>query len=179
MCGMGELWRSIRRSMPKTSRVVAIDISAEMIRRAKSDWPFALKVEIADVLEWRYEPGSVDLVVSSFGLKTFDREQQAKLADCVAGLFRPGGSFSFVEISVPKSWILRLPYMFYLKRIIPILGRILLGNPDNYRMLGIYTQAFQDCEHFANCLSQAGLDVSPVNFFFGCATGVQGMKPRH
>jgi demethylmenaquinone methyltransferase/2-methoxy-6-polyprenyl-1,4-benzoquinol methylase len=35
--------------------------------------------------------------------------------------------------------------MFYLKHIIPGIGRLLLGNPENYRMLGVYTEKFGNC----------------------------------
>jgi len=73
---------------------------------------------------------------------------------------------------------LRAAYMFYLKWVIPLIGRLLLGNPDCYRMLGVYTQAFGNATHFAGCLRKAGLEVDPVSYFFGCATGVRGRKPR-
>jgi ubiquinone/menaquinone biosynthesis C-methylase UbiE len=78
---------------------------------------------------WEFEPASADVVISSFGLKTFDRHQQLQLSQRVADLLRPGGVFSFVEISVPRFWLLRLPYMFYLNHIIPWIGRLFLGNP--------------------------------------------------
>ena len=68
-------------------------------------------------------------------------------------------------------------YMFYLKWVIPLVGRILLGDPDCYRMLGVYTQAFENTAYFASCLREAGLEVIPVSYFFGCATGVRGVKP--
>jgi demethylmenaquinone methyltransferase/2-methoxy-6-polyprenyl-1,4-benzoquinol methylase len=67
--------------------------------------------------------------------------------------------------------------MFYLKRLIPIVGRVMLGNPDCYRMLGVYTQAFGNATYFAGCLREAGLHVVPVSYFFGCATGAKGIKP--
>ena len=114
-----------------------------------------------DVLTWNPPPAFADAVVSSFGLKTFDREQQRRLAHTVARLLKPGGTYSFVEISVPPFLPLRAAYMFYLKWLIPLIGRLLLGNPDSYRMLGAYTQAFDNATHFAGCLREAGLEPSP------------------
>jgi demethylmenaquinone methyltransferase/2-methoxy-6-polyprenyl-1,4-benzoquinol methylase len=55
---------------------------------------------------------------------------------------------------------------------------MLLGNPDCYRMLGVYTEAFDNTSHFASCLREAGLEVILVSHFFGCATGVRGFKPH-
>jgi len=115
--------------------------------------------------------------VSSFGLKTFTAEQQEQLARVVLRILRPGGTFSFLEISVPPFAWLRWPYLFYLSYIVPFIGRIFLGNPNNYRMLGRYTAAHRNCSEFANRCSSAGLVVSQTSFFFGCATGVTGRKP--
>lgn len=61
--------------------------------------------------------------------------------------------------------------------MIPLVGRLLLGDPACYRMLGAYTEAFGDASHFAECLRHEGLEVAEASFFFGCATGVRGVKP--
>jgi ubiquinone/menaquinone biosynthesis C-methylase UbiE len=177
MSGMGELWRSLSRRLPGSARVVGVDISPEMARRARRTWHFPVDVVVTDVLTW--QPGSAiaDVVVSSFGLKTLDREQQERLARKVAELLRPGGTYAFIEISVPPFLPLRLIYMFYLSWLIPIVGRIFLGDPDCYRMLGQYTQAFDNVGHFARCLDRAGLQGTTVSYFFGCATGARGIKP--
>ena len=176
MSGMGELWRSLGRGLPGSARVLAVDISPEMTRRAGRRQPFALEVRLGDVLTMELPAASADVVVSSFGVKTFDREQQRRLAGIVAHLLRPGGRYSFIEISVPPFAPLRVLYMFYLKYVIPFIGRLFLGNPSNYRMLGIYTAAFGDVSHFRTCLSDAGLDAEQVSYFFGCASGVRGRK---
>jgi ubiquinone/menaquinone biosynthesis C-methylase UbiE len=178
MSGMNELCRSIAPHVSPTVRVTAIDISPEMIRRARKAWPFQVEIRLDDVLTHHFEPACADAVICSFGLKTFDRSQQDRLAQRVAHVLRPGGVFSFIEISVPPARLLRLPYLFYLNRIIPWIGRLFLGNPANYRMLGVYTQAFGDCRHFAECLRHHGMEVSEASHFFGCASGVRGTKPR-
>jgi ubiquinone/menaquinone biosynthesis C-methylase UbiE len=177
MSGMGELWRSLSKALPASARVVGVDLSPEMARRARRTWHFPVEICVADVLAWDGPSEFADIVVSSFGLKTFDRAQQRSLAHKVAHLLRDGGVFSFVEISVPRFLPLRSVYMFYLKRLIPLIGRILLGNPHCYRMLGVYTEAFDNASHFASCLREVGLDVVFVSYFFGCATGVRGRKP--
>jgi ubiquinone/menaquinone biosynthesis C-methylase UbiE len=178
MSGMGELWRSLARSLDGSARVIGIDFSEGMAGRARRDWPFTLEMRMADALAPPESPGVADVVVSSFGLKTFNRDQQRVLAQRTAALLKPGGSFAFIEISVPPNPVLRFAYMFYLKRIIPLLGKLLLGNPGNYRMLGIYTEAFGNTAYFAGCLRAAGLQVAETSHFFGCATGARGSKPK-
>src|SRR5579872_6437125 len=178
MSGMNELCRSVAPHAAPTMRLTAIDISPEMIHRARKNWPFRVEIHFQDVLTWDIEPACADAVISSFGLKTFDRTQQQQLSQRVASLLRPGGVFSFVEISVPPARLLQLPYLFYLNRVIPWIGRLFLGNPANYRVLGVYTEAFGTCHNFAECLRRQGLEVTEVSYFFGCATGVRGTKPR-
>ena len=93
MSGRNELCRSIAPQVAPTVRLTAIDISPEMIRRARTTWPFQVEIQLADVLTWDFEPACADAVICSFGLKTFDRDQQDQLAQCVARLLRPGGLF--------------------------------------------------------------------------------------
>ena len=72
---------------------------------------------------------SADFIVCSFGLKTFNETQLGTLADEVVRLLKPGGVFSFIEISVPQN-ALRPAYMFYLKKLIPL--------PVSYTHLDVY-----------------------------------------
>ena len=148
MTGMGELCLDLARVVGPRGSIRAVDVSPEMCRRAsRTAARAACRTEVieADVLDCSIEPASADAAVSSFGLKTFSTEQTRHLAALVARFLKPGGRFAFVEISVPPNPWLRRPYLFYLNRVIPLVGRMLLGNPDNYRMLGVYTERFGDC----------------------------------
>lgn len=149
-----------------------------MCRRAeKLEFENQYRVIEADALACPLGDASVDRVFSSFGLKTFNGQQLSVLASEVARILRPGGRFSFLEISVPPNNLLRMPYMFYLNRVVPMLGRLLLGNPDNYRLLGRYTSAFDSCEDAGKRFSERGLSVELKSYFAGCATGIVGFKP--
>jgi demethylmenaquinone methyltransferase/2-methoxy-6-polyprenyl-1,4-benzoquinol methylase len=178
MSGMGELCPDLSVALGPEGRIIAIDISASMCQgaaRLKLRCPLELLQE--DVLAHGFEPGSADLVVSSFGLKTFSAQQVKALARVIAAALKPGGVFSFIEISVPSNRWLRGPYLFYLDRIIPLVGALFLGNPDCYRQLGIYTRAFGSCAQAARHFRAAGLETEERTFFFGCATGLRGRRP--
>jgi ubiquinone/menaquinone biosynthesis C-methylase UbiE len=180
MTGMGECWGFISDALEGRGELVAVDISPEMCRRARERQSAfdGLPIEVieGDVLENSLPDGSADAVLSAFGLKTFSKAQQRSLAFEVARLLRPGGTFSLLDVSVPRTPIMRIPYMAYLKYAIPLLGRAFLGNPDNYRLLGVYTQRFGDCTTLAEYLREAGLQVSAVSHFFGCASSLRGVK---
>lgn len=178
MTGMGELCSHLGRRLESRGELIALDLSPVMCRQAeKLTFESQFRVLEADALACPIEDGSVDNVFSSFGLKTFDSEQIDRLASEVHRVLRPGGKFSFLEISVPPNKLLRKIYMFYLQKVIPSLGRLLMGNPENYRMLGVYTTAFGNCRVAANLFVANGLQVEFRSYFFGCATGIVGRKP--
>ncbi|MBK9499076.1 MAG: class I SAM-dependent methyltransferase [Leptospiraceae bacterium] len=52
----------------------------------------------------------------------YNPEQLKTLAIETNRILKPGGKFSFVEVSKPESFILKFFYGFYLGNIIPILG---------------------------------------------------------
>jgi len=180
MSGMGELWPSIAPHLNEQGRILALDFSPQMCKRSSraAQQIKHLRIDIIeeDVLKNTIPNKSANVIVSSFGLKTFNEQQKRVLAHEVARILRPNGRFSFVEISVPSVWILRWPLMFYLRYIVPLLGRLFLGNPDNYRMLGVYTNRFQNGHSFMAYCSEAGLKAEVKNFFFGCATTVVGVN---
>ncbi len=78
---------------------------------------------------------------------------------------------------MPRNVLLKLPYAFYLKVIIPIVGRLFQGNSRDYKMLGVYTSAFGDSQDFSAMLQEAGLESNYEKLFFGCATLCWGTKP--
>ncbi len=180
MTGMGECWPLIARRLNGSGRIVGVDISPEMCVRARQmgarlpDQP--TDVLEADVLLADLSPNQADRVVSAFGLKTFSPDQQRVLAQRIAWLLKPGGTFSLLEISVPRARLLHAPYMAYLKRGVPLLGRLFLGNPDNYRLLGIYTERFENSRTVADALADNGLAVAYHELFWGCATVLTGRK---
>lgn len=181
MTGMGELCPDLLQMIGPAGAIQAVDISAVMCERAQqqvsAEHQSRLHVLQADALNCPVENESVDYVVSTFGLKTFNSSQLKTLAGQVHRVLRPGGQFAFLEISVPESQLLKWPYMYYLNNVIPLIGRLALGNPDNYRLLGVYTTAFQNCRQAADCFRSVDLQVEFQSYFFGCATGVTGVKP--
>lgn len=181
MTGMGEGWPAILRRIGPSGHLAAVDLSSGMLAHATSrrrrHGAFDISVTEGDVLDLPFEPGSADAVASLFGVKTMSEVQWTALAERLRTVLRLGGTFSFIEVSVPRWQPLRFLYMAYLKLAIPVLGRLFLGNPENYRLLGIYTERFGDCRRLAAILADAGLEATYAEYFFGCATGVWGRRP--
>lgn len=180
MSGMGETWGIISKYSKTNHNLTAIDLSAVMNLKAstKSDRYSNLEINIEqqNILNNSIKSNSAEYIVSSFGLKTFSKEQLRILAKEIHRILKPEGQFSLIEISRPKNTLLILPYMFYLKYMIPWIGRLFMGNSTDYKMLGIYCEKFEDCTVFQSYLKAEGLQVEMKKYFFGCATGVTGSK---
>lgn len=179
MSGMGELWPSIKKSEVTFKEINAVDISPSMNRIANNNKQRAggrTNILQQDILNNEIKSNSADIIVSSFGLKTFNSDQLYQLATELERILKPGGLYSFVEISVPANSFLRLFYLIYLKWIIPVIGFLFQGNSKDYKMLGIYTTKFISCKGFHNMLSDIGLESNYQELFFGCATITWGKK---
>jgi ubiquinone/menaquinone biosynthesis methyltransferase len=181
MSGMGETWEIVMPRIHEDGSLVAVDFSHEMCERARQQGAFKRNQNIVvleeDILNNTLPDGSADCIVSTFGLKTFSDEQKGRLAEEMWRVLKPGGQFSMLEISVPSNLLLRSLFMFYVKAVIPMIGALFLGNPDHYRMLGVYTERFENCGKIKEILATRGFEVQYQQHFFGCATSVAGWKP--
>jgi len=181
MAGTGEVWPHLLKRFPDIDAITAVDISSGMHRRAMERLHAHRAHKIAfiedDVLASDLPGDSADFLVSTFGLKTFNREQHAKLARLVARCLKPGGVFCMIEASDPKGWWLRPLYLFHLKVVLPLVERTLLKGAQDFSMIGTYSTNFGDASAVADMLRAERLDVEFKRFFFGCATAVAGRKP--
>ncbi len=181
MAGTGEVWPYLLHRLPSLGTITAIDISHRMHLEAveKLHGPYADKITHleANALQTDLPSEYADLVVSTFGLKTFDTDQQTILAKQIERILKPGGRFSLIEASDPKGWVLRPVYRFYLDQILPKIERFFLKGANDFSMIGTYTRNYQSSAHMADALRDAGLSVTLQKHFFGCATSVAGKKP--
>ena len=180
MTGMGECWKHILKTSNKDSKLIGLDFSTEMINRAEKNKGKFEKSNIEifkeNVFENSIANETADFIISGFGLKTFNDEQLGKLANEIERILKPNGKFSLIDVSVPKGKFLKPFYMFYLKNIIPILGKIFLGSQETYRMLGIYTEEFGNSKNVYQIFNKPEFEVEYVEYFYGCASGIKGRK---
>ena len=179
LAGMGETWRAVKTKFPN-AKLTALDFSSEMLKNAKtkSEKHFNNDVILVqqDVLKSNLPSDNYDIAICAFGLKTFNNEQLQALAAETKRILKTGGQFSFIEVSRPPSKILSLFYGFYLGQVIPVLGKLLLGNPAEYKMLWRYADKFVNVEKAAEIFKNQGLVIKTNSYFYGCSTGFSGHK---
>lgn len=180
LTGMGETWNSTKSKFPNSTLTV-LDFSEEMLKYAKQKNRHKFNNEITvlqeDVMNNDLPSNHYDFVTCAFGLKTFNSEQLQILATETQRILKKGGQFSFIEVSKPNNKILNALYGFYLGKVIPIFGTLLLGNAEEYKMLWQYTSRFENAKTASLIFSNTGLTTTFNSYFFGCATGFYGTKP--
>ncbi len=179
LTGMGETWTSTKYRFPN-SVLTVLDFSEGMLKYAKQKNTVKFNNDInilhQDILQNKLPDNHFDFVTCAFGLKTFSIEQLEKLAIETKRILKKDGQFSFVEVSKPNNMILKSFYGFYLGKIIPVLGKLLLGNPEEYKMLWKYTNKFENAKIARKIFDNAGFLTKYNSYFFGCATGFSGQK---
>lgn len=179
LTGMGETWTATKHKLPN-SNLTVLDFSDGMLlyakQKSKDKFNNEIKVLQQDILQNNLPSNHFDFVTCAFGLKTFNTEQLNLLALETKRILKTGGQFSFIEVSRPENTILNFIYGFYLGKVIPILGRLLLGNPEEYKMLWKYTNNFGNSKNATIIFKKVGLKTEYISYFYGCATGFCGQK---
>jgi tRNA (cmo5U34)-methyltransferase len=98
--GTGETARRVRAVHPD-ARLTAIDSSAEMLERARSEFPGG-DLRIAR-LEDALPDGPFDLVYSALAVHHLDGAGKRDLFRRVAAVLRPGGVFVLADVVVPDN----------------------------------------------------------------------------
>ncbi|MGH7652458.1 MAG: ubiquinone/menaquinone biosynthesis methyltransferase [Gemmatimonadaceae bacterium] len=108
----------------------------------------------ADAVDLPIESGSLAGAIVAFGIRNVAgldeslREARRVLA--------PGGRFVILEFSTPRMRILRALYLFYFRRILPLIGRFVSGHRTAYTYLPRSVANFPVEEELAQRMQSAG-----------------------
>lgn len=158
-CGTGDSTAAFAGRMKGRGRVWGLDFSQSMLERMQkkmSAAPFGSRIKICrgDALNLPFAGDIFDIVTSTFGVRNLV-DLPRGLAEMVRVL-KPGGTVGILEFVRPD----RLPAIarFYLKRIVPVVGRIVSRSPHNpYRYLADSIKEFASMGEFEEHLCTAGL----------------------
>lgn len=124
-CGTGDLCRDLAGA---GYRPVGVDLSAGMLRHARTDAPLLH----ADALVLPFADGALDGAVSGFALRNFVGLPPlfAELARAV----RPGGRIALLDVATPAHPLVRAGHAVYFGRVVPLVGAA-LSDAAAYRYL--------------------------------------------
>lgn len=101
-----------------------------------------------------YPDCSFDAVMSAFGVRNFENMHEG-LREMLRVL-RPGGMIMILEFSKPSWFPLKQIYGFYFRRLLPVIGRSVSGDPSAYSYLPDSVMSFPDNEEFLKLMTDVG-----------------------
>lgn len=159
---------------------LGLDLSKEMLtvgrkKIAKTPHKHITKLEERDAQDTGLCDECADLVTMSFGIRNVPDPEK-----CLREMHRlliKGGRAVVLEFSLPPLKILRAPYLFYLRHILPRIGALLSKDASAYTYLNQTIETFPHGEAFSKWMLEAGFTrVKRRPLTFGIATLYCGEK---
>jgi demethylmenaquinone methyltransferase/2-methoxy-6-polyprenyl-1,4-benzoquinol methylase len=173
--GTADLALAATSSQHRAKRVVGVDFSAAMlqigrdkVRRAGPLGPTVPAIDLirGDATRIPLRDAAVDATTIGFGIRNV--EQPGVACREIARVLRPGGTLVILEFSLPRSPALRNFYLWYFRKILPLIGRVISKHPSAYNYLPESVEAFPSPEAFSQQLRDAGFGtVRAVPLTFG------------
>jgi demethylmenaquinone methyltransferase/2-methoxy-6-polyprenyl-1,4-benzoquinol methylase len=151
--GTLDLAAEVARQHGFQGRVAAADFVVPMLQRGRAK-NRALRPVGADTLRLPFGDGSFDGAVVGFGIRN--------LVDVDAGLLelrrvlRPRARLVILDFTLPRLWPVRVLYLAYFRRVLPIIGRVVSKHTDAYTYLPNSVMEFPTPEALAERMRRAG-----------------------
>lgn len=160
--------------MKNEVKVIGIDISFDMLKvgmnkiKNKKFYPVTgsgYQIPIKD--------NSVDVVTSAFGIRNM-HDTETALKE-IYRVIKKRGRIVILEFSLPEN-ILRKPYLFYLRKIIPLIASA-FSVKSAYEYLGQSIEKFYKPSDFVRILQSSGFkNIKAIPISFGCVYLYVGEK---
>lgn len=169
-------------AQPGAKRVVGIDFAGAMLRVggdkvAASAAASRITLVRGDATRVPIAPHSVDAVTVAFGIRNVDDTQTA--VGEMARILRPGGRCAILEFAIPRTPLVRAAYLWYFKRVLPRVGRLVSRHHAAYAYLPASVGTFASPDEFVKILRHGGFEeVSAVPLTLGIVYLYMGRTPR-
>ncbi|RMH58095.1 MAG: ubiquinone/menaquinone biosynthesis methyltransferase [Candidatus Hydrogenedentota bacterium] len=160
-CGTGDVSLALIREADRL--VVGTDILPEMLlvaarktRRRQVSIPFV--AARAESLSFR--SGLFDAATIAFGIRNF-QDRSAALKE-IRRVLKNQGELLILEFSIPENLLFRNLYLFYFRRVLPWIGRLISRNSASYSYLPESVLSFPPPKAFAHHIESLGFRVLSI-----------------
>ncbi len=154
--GTGDLAIAYKKAVGSTGVVVGTDFCAEMLEPApEKSRKEGLRIvwEVADAMDLPYDDERFDISSIAFGIRNVDDPVTA-LSE-MARVVKPNGKVVVLEFGQPYG-LMKYPFRWHSKYVIPFLGGLISGNSDAYQYLPETSAAFPAGDRFLSLMKKTG-----------------------
>jgi demethylmenaquinone methyltransferase/2-methoxy-6-polyprenyl-1,4-benzoquinol methylase len=179
-CGTGDQLIALTASR-RVARGVGLDLAEQMldIGREKIDRSGLgqiLSLQTGDAENLPFDQSSFDAVTIAFGIRNMI-DVQRTLGEMLRVLKSKGRAL-ILEFSLPRRRLVRGPYLFYLRHVLPRLGALISGDNAAYRYLNETIETFPHGEAFCQIMRDTGFtNVTATPLTAGIVSIYRGDKP--
>lgn len=161
-------------------RVVGVDIAGEMLRRGRfkverGGYDGVIRLQPGEAEHLEFPSASFDAAMVAFGARNFE-DLQRGLSE-MHRVLRPGGKIVVLEFSRPRSFPFKQIYMFYFRRILPLVGKIISRHKEAYTYLPDTVMRFPEGTEFQEILSRIGFTgITEERMTFGIVSLYTGIR---
>ena len=176
--GTGDMVKAALKLKP--SRIVGIDLSEGMLDGARKKFPSEIDGTTISFLKGDSEnlpfnDNEFDAETVAFGVRNFENVMKGLTE--MYRVLKPCGKVVVLEFSKPASFPFRNIYLFYFKKLLPLIGRIVSKDKEAYTYLPQSVSSFPEREDFIGIMKSAGFrECSFRTLTFGVVSIYTGIK---
>ena len=180
--GTADLATRMAKDNPEAS-LTGVDLSTEMLtigQRKINQEKISERVRLmnADATSMPFPDNSFDAVTVAFGVRNFG-DRKKGLSEMVR-VCHNNGLIAVLEFSHPTNVLVKVPYLWYSRHLIPMIGRKVSKHPSAYSYLPSSVEAFPSSETFMAMMEQVGIkDIRSISFSGGIATLYYGYASKN
>jgi len=160
--GTGDLSFILEKEKRGNIEIIAADFSIEMLKVMKMKKPSDSNIRIitADSLALPLRDSFFKAIMIGFGIRNFTNRQDALKE--IYRVLKPGGTLAILEFSLPSQRIIRALYLFYFKKILPLIGGI-FSKRSAYSYLPASVCNFPNPTEFKTMVTKTGFRIISLN----------------
>ena len=165
--GTGDVARRFLKRVRGKGKATVCDPNEFMVEEGKKNHNFKDKIEwiVAPAEDLPFKENTFDAYLVSFGVRNFSNIE--KSLDEAYRVLKPGGKFYCLEFSKAENETISSVYNFY-SSIIPVMGKIIVGDEKPYEYLTKTISNFPSQENFKKIIEGTKFkDVNYRNIFNG------------
>lgn len=153
------------------THITGIDISEKMLeigneKIAAAGLSDKVTLKVEDVSRMSFKDNTFDAAITSFGIRNFDKLEQSMQE--IHRVLKPNGKFVILEMSEPKTPVIKQGYLLYANTLIPFAVKTFSNDPKAYRYLTDSMEAFPQGKELIEILNRNGFkSIKYKTFFLG------------